>query len=121
MILVLFLLKHRLWVQVMSGIVLPHFFFLCRFSLVSGSPVRSADSRSSYWQLVRVRKDISTYIIMQTCPCNILRYFSHGCKKGNFQVKNGDIFLIYLRDSRQEFAKVGVYFPYISCCGFTRF
>ena len=28
---------------------------------------------------------------------------------------------IYLRDSRQEFAKVGVYFPFISCCGFTRF
>ena len=29
--------------------------------------------------------------------------------------------LLYLRDSRQEFEKVGVYFPYISCCGFTRF
>ena len=27
----------------------------------------------------------------------------------------------YLRVSRQEFEKVGVDFPYISCCGFTRF
>ena len=25
---------------------------------------------------------------------------------------------VYLRDSRQEFAKVGLYFPFISCCGF---
>ena len=28
---------------------------------------------------------------------------------------------IYLMDLRQNFSEVGVYFPYISCCGFTRF
>ena len=27
----------------------------------------------------------------------------------------------YLMDLRQNFSEVGVYFPYISCCGFTRF
>ena len=27
--------------------------------------------------------------------------------------------IMYRRDLRQKFAKVGVYFLYISCCGFT--
>ena len=34
---------------------------------------------------------------MKTRPCNILQFF-HGCKNDNFQMKNGDVFLIFAQN-----------------------